>query len=88
MHGSTMVVSFIVRCLCCYVFVLFRDGEVEEAEKVYFVYVSGFVKAVFRLVSYRFTWVYSFAVNTRVFYKIIPRLTSKSKIGTSSDLCA
>lgn len=68
-------------------FAFFRDGEVEEAEKVYFVYVSGFVKAVFRLVSDRFTWVYSFARNTRVFYKIKPRLTSKSKIGTSSDLC-
>lgn len=34
---------------------LFRDGEVEEAEKVYFVYVSGFVKAIFKLVSDRFT---------------------------------
>jgi len=32
-----------------------RDGEVEEAEKVYFVYVSGFVKAIFKLVSDKFT---------------------------------
>ena len=32
----------------------FRDADGEDAEKTYFVYVSGFVKAVFRLVSFHF----------------------------------
>lgn len=68
-------------------FVFFRDGEVEEVEKVYFVYVSGFVKVVFRLVSDRFIWVYSFVWNIRVFYKIIFCLILKLKIGMLLDFC-
>jgi len=54
--GSTKVESFIREVAIFDVVIgFFRDGEVEEAEKVYFVYVSGFVKAVFRLVGDRFT---------------------------------
>lgn len=57
MASSRKVVSFSVQCcinlIDAVVFCFFRDGEVEEAEKCYFVYVSGFVKAVFRLVRKR-----------------------------------